>query len=159
MTRVIIAGDLLDTNSMVEPGTQILVVLKYLERLRGLTRLLVCSGNHDLDALNAAGEKHAGLAVAAAAAGHPDRRRDLDARRHAGDGLPVVGRTGEHATRSGRSSKRRRAQRTGKWLWVYHAPPPDTPVSWGGTRHFGDPALAGWVAQYQPDIVLCGPCA
>ena len=67
---VIIAGDLLDTNSMVEPGTQILVVLKYLERLRGLTRLLVCSGNHDLDALNAAGEKHAGWLS-------PLRRQDI----------------------------------------------------------------------------------
>ena len=47
-------------------------------------------------------------------------------------------------------------RRTGKWLWVYHAPPPDTPVSWGGTRHFGDPALGAWVAQYQPDIVFAG---
>ena len=56
---VIIAGDLLDIASSVDPGTQIIVVLKYLARLKLLTRVFVCSGNHDLDGVGAGGEKQA----------------------------------------------------------------------------------------------------
>jgi hypothetical protein len=46
--------------------------------------------------------------------------------------------------------------RRGTWIWVYHAPPPDSPVSWNGRRHFGDVALNGWIAQFRPDIVFSG---
>ena len=54
---VVIAGDHLDISSTVETRTQITVILTYLRRLHTKTRLIVCSGNHDLDARNAAGEK------------------------------------------------------------------------------------------------------
>jgi predicted MPP superfamily phosphohydrolase len=54
---VIIAGDLLDIASNVDGRAQTVVVLKYLERLKGTTRLFVCSGNHDLDSHNADGER------------------------------------------------------------------------------------------------------
>ena len=47
---VILAGDMLDISSPVDPGTQIVVVLNYLKQLRSLTQIVVCSGNHDLDA-------------------------------------------------------------------------------------------------------------
>ena len=53
---VVIAGDLLDITSTVELETQIVVVLKYLKRIRARTRLLVCSGNHDGDERNQADE-------------------------------------------------------------------------------------------------------
>ena len=56
---VIIAGDLLDIGSIVDPGTQIVVVLQYLKKLRAMTRLVVCSGNHDIDLPGPDGEKHA----------------------------------------------------------------------------------------------------
>jgi predicted MPP superfamily phosphohydrolase len=46
---VIIGGDLLDLGSALEIDVQIVVIEKYLERLRGQTRLLVSSGNHDGD--------------------------------------------------------------------------------------------------------------
>ena len=74
---VIIAGDLLDTNSMVDPGTQIVVVLKYLQRLKEITRVIVCSGNHDIDLADAEGEKHErrGSAVLAQGDGCPRARR------------------------------------------------------------------------------------
>lgn len=152
---VIIAGDLLDTSSMVDPGTQILVVLKYIERLRGLTRLLVCSGNHDLDALDGSGEKHAGWLGPLKALGIPSDGETT----MLGDMLVTVcpwwdGPASRDAI--GAQLAAAAARRTGKWLWVYHAPPPDTAVSWGGTRHFGDPALGEWVAQYRPDIVFAG---
>ena len=54
---VVIAGDHLDISSAVEAQVQIAVILTYLKRLHAKTKLIVCSGNHDLDTLNAAGEK------------------------------------------------------------------------------------------------------
>ncbi len=58
---VIIAGDLLDVASIASPKAQITVVTKYLARLKDNAKLLVCSGNHDLDGRNPAGEKFAKL--------------------------------------------------------------------------------------------------
>ena len=54
---VIIAGDQLDLSSIVDASAQIVVIGKYLARLREKTRLIICSGNHDLDARSAEGEK------------------------------------------------------------------------------------------------------
>lgn len=54
---VILAGDLLDAFSTVDPRVQIAVVEKYLTRLAAKTRLIVCSGNHDLDARDEHGER------------------------------------------------------------------------------------------------------
>src|ERR1700754_165138 len=55
---VIFAGDALDIGSAVDFRAQILVVKKYLERLAGKSRVMLCSGNHDLDERNAEGEKY-----------------------------------------------------------------------------------------------------
>jgi 3',5'-cyclic AMP phosphodiesterase CpdA len=49
---VVIAGDLLDISSIVEPDAQIAVVLEYLARIASKTTVIVCSGNHDLNAVN-----------------------------------------------------------------------------------------------------------
>src|SRR3974390_3862338 len=54
---VIFAGDALDIGSAVGFRSQIVVVKKYLSRLSGLTRVALCSGNHDLDERSAEGEK------------------------------------------------------------------------------------------------------
>ena len=54
---VIFAGDALDVGSRVDFRAQIVVVKKYLSLLSGLTRVIVCSGNHDLDDRNPEGEK------------------------------------------------------------------------------------------------------
>ena len=43
----VIGGDLLDLGSLLDLDVQIVVVEKYLGRLRARTRLLVSSGNHD----------------------------------------------------------------------------------------------------------------
>src|SRR5215469_2955885 len=53
---VIFAGDALDISSMVDFRAQILVVKKYLSMLSGRTRVILCSGNHDLDERSAEGE-------------------------------------------------------------------------------------------------------
>jgi len=52
----VIGGDLLDLGSPLDLDVQILVVEKYLARLRERTRLLVSSGNHDCDAKSTANE-------------------------------------------------------------------------------------------------------
>jgi len=56
---VVMAGDHLDLASLVDGRAQAVVVKKYFQKLQAKTRLLVCSGNHDLDSKNAAGEKTA----------------------------------------------------------------------------------------------------
>ena len=54
---VVIAGDHLDISGHVDGRAQIVVVLKYLQRLHAKVRLIASSGNHDLNARNEAGEK------------------------------------------------------------------------------------------------------
>src|SRR5258708_34056648 len=56
---VVVAGDLLDISSNVEPDAQIAVVLAYLARVAAKTTVVVCSGNHDLNARNDLGERAA----------------------------------------------------------------------------------------------------
>jgi Icc-related predicted phosphoesterase len=46
-------------------------------------------------------------------------------------------------------------RRRGRWIWVYHAPP-ESALSWNGTRHFGDATLAALIARHAPTAVLCG---
>src|SRR6476469_6437430 len=54
---VIFAGDALDIGSAVDFRAQIVVVKKYLALLSGITRVILCSGNHDLDERSDEGEK------------------------------------------------------------------------------------------------------
>ena len=54
---VVIAGDHLDIASPVAGRAQTVVVRKYLDMLRQQTRLITCSGNHDLDSRDTDGEK------------------------------------------------------------------------------------------------------
>ena len=56
---VVIAGDLLDISSVVAADAQIAMVLEYLARVASTTQLVVCSGNHDLDDVNALDERAA----------------------------------------------------------------------------------------------------
>ena len=43
-----------------------------------------------------------------------------------------------------------------KWIWIYHAPPDNSPTSWTGKRFIGDTELNKWIGQYQPDLVFAG---
>src|SRR5262245_45050941 len=54
---VVIAGDHLDVASLVDGRAPSVVIRKYFSRLRAETQLLMCSGNHDLESKNEAGEK------------------------------------------------------------------------------------------------------
>src|SRR5258708_37117680 len=88
---VIFAGDALDIGSFVDFRAQIVVVKKYLTLLSDVTRVILCSGNHDLDERSAEGEKISRW-VRGPRTRHRLRRRQPDHRRHALHGVPVVGR-------------------------------------------------------------------
>ena len=57
-----------------------------------------------------------------------------------------------------RAAARAEADGPRRWIWVYHWPPPDVPVSWIGTKSYGDADLAGWIERFRPDLVLTGTC-
>jgi len=152
---VILAGDMLDISSPVDPGTQIVVVLNYLKQLRSLTQIVVCSGNHDLDADGPHGERHAGWMRDVKRLGVPADGDTL----FVGDWMLTIcpwwdGPQTQAAI--GAQLEAASAMRSGPWVWVYHAPPPDSPVSWSGQRYFGDAALNAWIARYKPDFVISG---
>lgn len=153
---VVVAGDLLDIASRVEPDAQIAVVLEYLSRIAAKTDVVVCSGNHDLNARNELGERSARWLERASAAGvlvdgsrfqteqmlltvcpwwDGPLTRELVDRQLADDALLV----GER-----------------QWIWAYHAPPDISPTSWTGSRYYGDTDLVAWIEQHQPAAVLCG---
>jgi Icc-related predicted phosphoesterase len=153
---VVLAGDALDVASSVDYRAQTLVVRKYLQRVAGITRLIVCSGNHDLDSRSDTGEKVARWID------------DIRALKIATDGDSIV--VGDTlfticpwwdgpAVRAGliaqleADAQHRRGLR---WVWIHHAPPLNSPTSWSGNRSLGDADLKQWISQHSPDIVVSG---
>lgn len=152
---VILAGDLLDGQSLVSTSAQMQVVLKYLERLRERVPLLVCSGNHDLNHQYSTGEKYARWVQYARAANvHTD-----------GDSVGIGGTKfsifpwwdgGIAKNNIARQLAAAVPSEGGPWVWVYHAPPTEAAVAWSGRRHYGDEHLAAWIKQYAPAMVFAG---
>ncbi len=151
---LVVAGDLLDIASAVPLEAQIDVVLEYLARAARRTTVVVCSGNHDLDHRTAGGEKATAWIAEARADGVI-----VD-----GDSVTVDGWTvtscawWEGAETLGALEAvldAAAASRTGPWIWVWHGPP-DGPLAWTGSRHYGDPELPRLLERHRPDIVLCG---
>ena len=153
---VVIAGDLLDIASAVDPDAQIAVVLEYLARMSDKTTVVVCSGNHDLNSLNELNER-----AACWLDGATPSRVFVDGTRVELDGLLIS----VCAYWDGPRSRELVATQLDEdarllgdqlWLWAYHAPPDDSPTSWTGSRHYGDEDLSAWIARHQPGVVLCG---
>lgn len=153
---VIVAGDLLDVGSIVDFRAQTLVVKKYLQRLTSITRVFVCSGNHDLDFRTDEGEKIArwfegvrGLEIPC----------DGDAV-IVGDVLFTIcpwwdgPSVREKLTAQLARQSEDRAGR--KWIWIHHAPPADSATSWSGRQSLGDKDLSAWISEYRPDMVFSG---
>jgi Icc-related predicted phosphoesterase len=152
---VVIAGDHIDISGHVDGRTQTLVILKYLRRLATQVRLIVSSGNHDLDARDADGEKITRWIHKLRPAGVTVDGDSLAV----GDALFTVCPwwDGENARRViGEQLSRDADKGQRPWIWVYHAPPADSPTSWTGERHAGDADLVHWIGRYRPDIVLTG---
>jgi Icc-related predicted phosphoesterase len=156
MDLVIVAGDHLDISAHVNGPVQIAVVNKYFRRLAARAKAVVCSGNHDLDATNDAGEKYARWLQAIRPLGIAT---DGDTFTLNDTLFTVCPWWDGPRTRDAvdRQLARDASTRQGRWIWIYHSPPQASPTSQsGGGRDFGDPDLSGWIATYAPDMVLAG---
>jgi Icc-related predicted phosphoesterase len=152
---IIIGGDLLDLGSFLDIDVQIVVVEKYLARLREKTRLLVSSGNHDCNVRSDAGESVCRWLHDAKAG-----QMFVDGDTVELDGLLIticpwwdgpVSRA-EVEKLLIRDAGRKQA----KWIWIHHAPADQSPVSWTGKEFGGDKCLVEWIRQFEPDLVLSG---
>jgi Icc-related predicted phosphoesterase len=152
---VIIAGDLLDISSITGLDVQIVVMKKYLRKIGAKAPLLVCSGNHDGNEKNAADEFIAPWLQ--------DARREqvfVD-----GDNVffddnlfTVFPWWDGDVTKQEVASQFRQSSelKFNRWIWIYHAPPDQSPTSWIGKRFIGDIELNRWIEQYNPDLVFTG---
>lgn len=153
---VVVAGDLLDIASVVEPDAQIAAVLEYLAQIATQTTVVACSGNHDLNARNKHDERSAPwLATASRSHVLVDGAR-LDTPRAMVTVCPWW--DGPRTrTEVGRQLAEDAALVGGRlWIWVCHTPPDSSPTSWTGTQHYGDAQLLAWIDQHRPTVILCG---
>ena len=152
---VVIAGDSLDVSSVVTLGAQIVVVSKYFRRVAQRTRLVASSGNQDLNARAADGER---VATWLAKGRFSGALSDGDYAEIDDTSISIC-RWWDgplSCAEVGRQLARDATRRRGCWIWVYHAPPDDSPVSWTGSTHYGDAELVRWIHEHRPDIVLTG---
>ena len=152
---VIIAGDHLDIAGQLDGGVQIVVILNYLKRMAARGRLIVSSGNHDLDRRNSAGEKFAAWMSRVRRHGIPT---DGDTFEHDGTVITICPWWDGPQSRQAVADQLARdaAKPKASWLWVYHAPPEGSPTCWSGQRFHGDADLTAWIETYRPDIVFTG---
>jgi Icc-related predicted phosphoesterase len=152
---VVIAGDHIDGALPVPSEVQIAALSATLAAVAKESRVMVCSGNHDLNDRNGAGEMTANwLAPLRSAALAVDGDTV-----EVGDTLFTVCPWWDGpAAQAGVADllDAAAAQRQGRrWVWVYHAPPVGV-LSWTGKRHFGDEFLSAQVQRHVPSAVLCG---
>lgn len=152
---VSVSGDLLDIVSPVPHEAQAVVVATYLRRAAEGADVLVSSGNHDLDGPGPSGEQEAGWL----------HRIDVPRVHTDGSSLDLGGVRFTVApwwdgplTRDsvGEMLAAAAGDRPDRWIWVYHSPPAGTRLCFDGRRSFPDEALTSWVAELQPDVVMCG---
>ena len=152
---VVLAGDLLNVAGYLELELQITVVGEYLERLSKVSRVIVCSGNHDGETKTESGEYTAKWLQAIASEtlfvdwqevrdrdvlisvcpwwDGPESRKEMDQMLEKHSRLEYK-----------------------KWLWIHHAPPDQCRVSWTGKRHGGDKFLNELIKRYEPTFVISG---
>jgi Icc-related predicted phosphoesterase len=152
---ILIAGDLLDLASLVDPDVQILVVSRYLESLSAMTCVAVCSGNHDGDVRVDDGFSAQWLT---------DLRRPglhVDSETFEMPGLRISvcpwweGPTARNAMADWLREESSHRSST-PWMWLHHAPPDQSPVSWTGRVFAGDPFLGELIDELSPTWVMSG---
>ena len=118
-------------------------------------KFILCSGNHDLDGRNPEGEKISRWVAEARELGIACDGESLTI----GDTLFTVCPWWDGPQVKQRIDDQLReaaAARLSRWIWVHHAPPANSPVSWGGKRFFGDVELVQWIERHQPSMVISG---
>jgi Icc-related predicted phosphoesterase len=153
---IAIGGDLLSLSSALELDVQIVVVEKYLHRLSQRTRVLVSSGNHDLDACNPAGE---GVARWLREIKTNNLFVDGDTVEFGGVRVTICPWWDGPVSRAEVEAQLAREADNphhGPWLWLHHAAPAGSRVCWTGRRFAGDEVLLTWIKRFNPDMVLCG---
>ncbi len=151
----VVAGDLLDLSSAVDLEVQEVVVQKYLRRFAEGRVLLTSSGNHDIQQVNAAGERTAGWMEDMRG---ESIKSDYDSYERDGTVFSLCSWWDGPETRT-RVEERLAADAARPkdcWIWLHHNPPAGSPVAWTGRKDGGDAVVAEWIQQYQPDIVLSG---
>lgn len=152
---VVLAGDHLDVSSLVPLEAQIIVVRTYLRKIAELTTTIACSGNHDLTTVNDHGEKSADWLL-----GHDVGGAAVDWATIQLNGvrITVCPWWDGPATRADVQLQLAKdaVARPTRWVWVYHYPPDQLPVSWVGSKHIGDRDLNQWIEEHNPDLVLTG---
>lgn len=152
---VAVAGDLADVASLVPIDVQSVVLATYLDRLAESAVVLAASGNHDLDGPGEHGEQVAGWLRLPRADGVVVDGASVDV-----DGTRFTvcpwwdGPAGRDAVAAQLAAAA--VDRPARWVWVYHSPPAGTVLCRDGRREFPDHDLAGWIAEHEPDLVLCG---
>ncbi|MGQ0468023.1 MAG: metallophosphoesterase family protein [Sporichthyaceae bacterium] len=151
---IVLAGDLLSVAAPVSVDAQIAAMRATLRRLAERTTVIVCSGNHDLNSTNGAGEKTADWQAELSAAGVVV---DGHSTRVGSALITVLPWWDGPAARAESEAFLAEVDRgdAAHWVWVYHSPP-ESLLSWTGARHFGDPVVAEWIDKWRPDAVLCG---
>lgn len=152
---VILAGDHLDAGGRADINAQIALVVAFLSRLADTTTVIVNSGNHDLTDRRDDGEK------AAMWLARVDDRITVDGGSIRLDDDLVTACAWWEGPASRRELEEQLAlaaqdRPPGRWIWVYHSPPDDSPTAWSGHRHYGDDVLNRLIAEHRPDIVLTG---
>jgi Icc-related predicted phosphoesterase len=151
----VIGGDLLDLGSALDLQVQIVVIEKYLRRLRERTRLLVSSGNHDCEVHSANNEAICQW-LHDAKAGQLFVDGDSV---EIGDSLITICPWWDGPVTRAEVEKllaRDAARAKAKWIWIHHDPPDRSPVSWTGKSFGGDEFLVEWIRRFEPDMVLSG---
>lgn len=152
---VVIAGDLLDLAGHADLDTQIVVVLKYLDRIRKQVPVLVSSGNHDGDVKN---ERDEFIAQWLQRARREHLYVDGDSVAIADDLFSVCpwwdGPVTREAMQTFIDADRLKPHK--RWFWLHHAPPDQSLVSWTGKKHFGDEHLNELITTHHPHFIFSG---
>jgi Calcineurin-like phosphoesterase len=142
-------------SASVPLGTQTVVIETYLELLAARTRVVACSGNHDLTDEDDGGERSAPWLSAARRLGVlvDGESEDLE-----GTLITVCPWWDGPKQREAvaRRLEEDSARQVRPWIWVYHWPPAGSSTTWTGRDFYGDEELSGWIDELRPDLVLCG---
>jgi len=152
---VVIAGDLLDIAGHAELDAQIVVITKYLEKLRTLVPVLVCSGNHDGDVKTDNDEY---VAEWLQEARNENLFVDGDTFSFDGGAITICPWWDGPVTQKELAPLLREAKKENPplWIWIHHAPPKDSPLSWAGKKEYGDELLLSLIEELQPALVFTG---